>query len=98
MDRFLLRRLDAGPRPSPEVGRAWERLVASAGTVPIGQLAAEVGWSHKHLIARFLQQVGVRPKTADRLLRFDGVWRRPDERRPLDWAWSRMRPVCRPGA
>jgi AraC-like DNA-binding protein len=66
MDRFLLGRLEVGPRPSPEVGRAWERLVASAGTVPIGQVASEVGWSHKHLIARFRQQVGVRPKTAAR--------------------------------
>jgi AraC-like DNA-binding protein len=66
MDRFLLGRLEVGPRPSPEVGRAWERLVASAGTVPIGQIASEVGWSHKHLIARFRQQVGVRPKTAAR--------------------------------
>jgi hypothetical protein len=62
----LLGRLEVGPRPSPEVGRAWERLVASAGTVPIGQIASEVGWSHKHLIARFRQQVGVRPKTAAR--------------------------------
>jgi AraC-like DNA-binding protein len=86
-DRFLLERLDRGPRPAPEVGQAWERLVASGGSVPIAQLADEVGWSHKHLIARFRQQVGLRPKTAARLIRFDGVWRRLDRRQPLDWAW-----------
>jgi AraC-like DNA-binding protein len=85
VDRFLLRRLERGPRPSPEVGRAWERLVASGGAVPIGQLADEVGWSHKHLITRFKRQVGLRPKTAARLVRFNGVWRCLDERRPLDW-------------
>jgi AraC-like DNA-binding protein len=85
VDQFLLERLDRGPRPSPEVGRAWERLVATGGAVPIGQLAKEVGWSHKHLIARFTRQVGLRPKTAARLVRFDGVWRRLDQRRPLDW-------------
>jgi methylphosphotriester-DNA--protein-cysteine methyltransferase len=44
-----------------------------------------VGWSHKHLIAKFKQQIGVGPKTAARLVRFDQVWRRLDERRPLDW-------------
>jgi AraC-like DNA-binding protein len=85
MDQFLLRRLDRGPRPSPEVGRAWERLVATGGAVPIGRLAKEVGWSHRHLIARFRQQVGLGPKTAARVVRFDGVLRRLDERRPLDW-------------
>jgi AraC-like DNA-binding protein len=54
--------------------------------VPIGQIADEVGWSHRHLIARFRRQVGLRPKTAARLVRQQGVWRRLDERRPLDWA------------
>ena len=85
MDQFLLGQLDRGPQPSPEVGWAWERLVGTGGKVPIGQLATEVGWSHKHLISRFRQQVGLSPKTAARLVRFNGVWRRLDEHRPLDW-------------
>jgi AraC-like DNA-binding protein len=82
VDRFLLER---GPRPSPEVGWAWRRLVATGGAVPIGQLAREVGWSHKHLLAKFRRQVGLRPKTAARLIRFDGVLSRLDGRRRLDW-------------
>jgi AraC-like DNA-binding protein len=86
VDEFLLRRLDRGPRPSPEVARAWQRLVATGGAVPIRRLANEVGWSHKHLITKFKQQVGLAPKTAARLLRFDGVWRRLDDRAALDWA------------
>jgi AraC-like DNA-binding protein len=85
VDRFLLERLERGPRPSPEVGWAWQRLVATGGAVPIGQLAREVGWSHKHLLARFRRQVGLRPKTAARLIRFDGVLGRLDGRRRLDW-------------
>jgi AraC-like DNA-binding protein len=85
MDRFLLGRLDRGPRPAPEVARTWERLVATGGALPIRQLAREVGWSHRHLLTRFRQQVGLGPKTAARLVRFNGVWRRLDEDRPLDW-------------
>jgi AraC-like DNA-binding protein len=85
MDQFLLRRMAGGPRPSPQVGWAWQRLVTTGGTVPIGQIADEVGWSHKHLIVQFRRQAGLRPKTAARLIRFDRVWRHVDQRRPLDW-------------
>jgi AraC-like DNA-binding protein len=86
LDRFLLARLAVGPRPAPEVARAWARLEASGGKAPIGRIAEEVGWSHRHLIARFRQQVGVPPKTAARLVRLNGVWRRLDQARgPLDW-------------
>jgi AraC-like DNA-binding protein len=74
-----------GRGPRPRFGWAWQRLNASGGAAPIGELAREVGWSHKHLIARFRQQVGVAPKTAARLLRFNGVWRHLDTGRPLDW-------------
>src|SRR5919106_6746799 len=85
LDQFLLRRLERGPRPSPEVDRAWRRLVSTGGAVPIGRLAAEVGWSHKHLIARFRQQVGLAPKTAARLGRFKGVLRQVGSAPRLDW-------------
>ena len=53
--------------------------------MPIAQLATEVGWSHRHLIARFKEQVGLRPKTAARLVRFQGVLGRLEAGRGLDW-------------
>jgi AraC-like DNA-binding protein len=76
MDRFLLDAADRGPRPLPEVARAWQLLVDSGGLVAIGRVAEEVGWSHKRLITRFGQQVGLTPKTAARLVRFERVLRR----------------------
>lgn len=86
MDEFLLRRLARGPRPSPEVGWAWQRLITTRGTLPIGRIADEVGWSHKHLIARFRRQAGLRPKTAARLIRLDAVWQHLDQQpKRLDW-------------
>jgi AraC-like DNA-binding protein len=76
LDAYLMRQARDGPDPSPEVAWAWRRLLASGGKVAIGRLAGEVGWSQKHLITRFRQQVGLPPKTAARLIRFGAVWRR----------------------
>jgi transcriptional regulator GlxA family with amidase domain len=42
-------------------------------------IARQVGWSHKHLITRFEQQVGVAPHMAARLVRLSGVWRHIDD-------------------
>ena len=50
-------------------------LVQSGGTSTIAEIAREVGWSHKHLITKFKQQVGVAPRLAARLLRLSRVWR-----------------------
>ncbi|GAA2112976.1 AraC family transcriptional regulator [Actinomadura alba] len=70
LDRMLLARLEAGPVPSPEVARAWRLLSANAGRMSVGELANEVGWSRKHLVNRFKQQVGLSPKVTARVLRF----------------------------
>ncbi|MFC5065080.1 helix-turn-helix domain-containing protein [Actinomycetospora atypica] len=63
--------LAAAPAPlDPEVARAWSLLDASAGRVAVGALAAEVGWSRRHLSRRFTAQVGLPPTVAGRVLRF----------------------------
>lgn len=85
LDAYLLRRAQDGPEPSPEVSWAWRRLMVTGGKLPIRRLAADVGWSHKHLITRFRQQVGLPPKTAARLLRFDAVWRHLATHSPARW-------------
>ena len=65
------RRLDDPPEPPSEVVRAWRRLVATGGGVEIGGLAAEVGWSRRHLSEKFRTEVGLTPKVAARVLRFE---------------------------
>jgi AraC-like DNA-binding protein len=92
VDQLLLDRLDTGPHPSPEVGRAWQLLVAAGGSAPIRRIADEVGWSHKHLITRLGQQVGLAPKTAARLIRFDRVVRAMS--RPRPHGWERIAAEC----
>lgn len=69
-DAFLGRRLGAAS-VDPEVAISWDRIVASRGLVRIGELAADCGWSRKRLWARFSAQLGLTPKRAAMLVRFD---------------------------
>jgi len=55
----------------PEVAWAWRRIVDGGGRVEIEGLAGELGWSRKRLWSRFRSQVGLPPKRAAQLVRFD---------------------------
>jgi AraC-like DNA-binding protein len=46
-------------------------MVTSRGRLRVDQLAGEVGWSRKRLWSRFRSQVGITPKRAAQLVRFD---------------------------
>lgn len=76
-DRFaiaqtaLARRYEAGRAVDPEVAFSWARMLRSRGRVRVEQLADEVGWSRKRLWARFGAQIGLVPKHAAMLVRFD---------------------------
>jgi AraC-like DNA-binding protein len=71
VDRALADALDIGQRPDPEVVGAWRTLEHRRGDVPIGEIQAATGWSRRRLAARFREQVGLTPKAAARVLRFD---------------------------
>ncbi|MFI9845399.1 helix-turn-helix domain-containing protein [Nonomuraea sp. NPDC051941] len=70
-DALLARRHEARPPVDPEVAWAWQRIVAGRGLVRVDGLAAEVGWSRKRLWSRFRSQIGLPPKRAVKLVRFD---------------------------
>ncbi|HVA06260.1 MAG TPA: helix-turn-helix domain-containing protein [Acidimicrobiales bacterium] len=78
-DRFaivetaLARRHDAGRAVDPEIAFAWEKMVTSRGRIRVERLAADAGWSRKRLWSRFGSQIGLTPKRAARLIRFDGA-------------------------
>jgi AraC-like DNA-binding protein len=55
----------------PEVGYAWDRLAETGGNLRIAELAREVGWSRRHLAELFRVEIGVGPKAAARLIRFE---------------------------
>jgi AraC-like DNA-binding protein len=71
LDETLGARLAAAPSPPPEVARAYARIMRSGGAVRVEALAAETGWSRRHLAARFQEEVGLPPKAFARIIRFE---------------------------
>lgn len=70
-DAWIAKRCVAAARVHPEVAWAWHRMVAGRGMGRIDQLAAELGWSRQRLWSRFQSQLGLSPKRAAKLIRFD---------------------------
>jgi AraC-like DNA-binding protein len=76
-DRFAVvtdllgRRLGVRAAVDPEVAHSWRRTCTDRGRVRVDGLAGEVGWSRKRLWSRFRAQLGVTPKRAAQLVRFD---------------------------
>jgi AraC-like DNA-binding protein len=60
-----------GPEPDPMVTWMWYRLRVSGGRARVSHLVSETGRSHRHVAARFRDQVGVTPKTAANIFRFE---------------------------
>jgi AraC-like DNA-binding protein len=73
LDEILLRLVRASPGVgiAPEVGWAWRRLLRTGGALRVSDLAAGTGWSGRHLTSRFRAEIGLTPKAAARVVRFD---------------------------
>ncbi len=71
LDDVLTRRLVDSREVPPELGQAWCMLVETGGQARIADVAATVGWSRRHLSARFKGEYGLSTKQAARVLRFE---------------------------
>lgn len=69
--RGLARAGTGGAGPPPEVARAWDLLVSSGGTARVADVAADVGWSPRHLGERLRRETGLGTKAAARVIRFE---------------------------
>ena len=81
--RLLARRLSEERSPAPEVAYTVGRLRASRGAARVETLAAEVGWSRRHLAARVRAEVGLAPKALARLIRVEHAAQRVRAGEPL---------------
>jgi AraC-like DNA-binding protein len=81
LDRAFVSKLSPAS-PPPEISWAWARLAKTHGSVPVQQLAAEVGYSRRHFSERFRDAMGVAPKLAARVFRFERACRLMADQRP----------------
>ncbi|ROU04100.1 helix-turn-helix domain-containing protein [Histidinibacterium lentulum] len=68
VERFLQGRFLHAPSALTE--GAWTLMMRAHASLRVEQLAAELGVSRKHLSRRFQHEIGLRPKTVARILRF----------------------------
>jgi AraC-like DNA-binding protein len=73
LDAALLRRARDARPVRPDVDRAWALLRASSGRIGVEALASALNCSRRHLARRFAEDVGMPPKVAARLIRFEAA-------------------------
>ncbi len=71
IERLIMGRIGSTSLQLDVVAWAVRRIEASAGTIDMRTLAAQMGYSQKHAIKLFHEHVGVPPKLLARIVRFD---------------------------
>ncbi len=71
LEGWLLGRLRDAEPVRADVARAWGRIVAAGGDVPMEAVRAELRCSRRHLATRFAQEIGLPPKAYARVVRFE---------------------------
>ena len=86
LDSFIATRIHRARPMSPRILWAWQQLQHPENSIRIGALAAELGWSPKHLVSRFRDQIGLPPSSVARILRFHRVVRLLEGADSVRWA------------
>ncbi len=71
VDRVLTTKIAASQHTlRPEILWAWQQIESYGGCISMRELARQLGWSDRHFIQQFRQQIGIPPKAAARQIRF----------------------------
>ena len=86
VERLLLERITASRRSVDIVAWAVRRIEGAGGAVDMRELSRQLGYSQKHVITLFHEQVGVAPKLFARLVRFERLLQRLRAGDGVSWA------------
>ena len=71
VEAALVHQVARGTGPPNWVGWMWRQIQMSGGQARIGDLVAQTGWSHRHVATVFREQIGLAPKEAAGVIRFE---------------------------
>ncbi|PJJ57703.1 AraC-like DNA-binding protein [Mumia flava] len=71
VETLLLDRASRTADPPGWLPWMWGQIHASGGQARIADLVSATGWSHRHVTSRFAEHVGVTPKQASSVVRFE---------------------------
>lgn len=86
VEHFVMERIAEAPDGLPAVDYAFRRIVEAEGRLQISVLAAEIGWSRKHLAQRFAAEIGLGPKAIGRIVRFNRALAAATDGSSTGWA------------
>jgi AraC-like DNA-binding protein len=86
LERWLGQRARCRTRPTPSVNRALTLISHKPDGIRVGDIAEQIGISHKHLLREFDRCVGLSPKVFARLCAFQRVIHSVGQTSQVDWA------------
>lgn len=85
-ERFLLKHFQRKFNLNPAVEYALAEILRSPDQLNLGRVSNRIGYSQKHFISMFKQQVGITPKTYLKIIRFQKAIKEIEQSREVDWA------------
>lgn len=85
-ERFLLKHFQNKFTLNPSVEYALAEIIRSPDQLNLGRVSERVGYSQKHFISMFKQQVGVTPKAYLKIMRFQKAINEIETTGDVDWA------------
>ena len=71
VEAALVRQVAREAGPPAWLAEMWRKIRASGGQVRVGDLVAQTGWSHRHVATVFRAEIGLTPKEAAGIIRFE---------------------------
>lgn len=85
VERFLLKNFQRHFKLNPAVDYALREILGSPDQLNLGRVSNKIGYSQKHFISMFKQQVGITPKAYLKIIRFQKAIGEIEQRREVDW-------------
>jgi len=84
-ERFLLKHFQNRFTLNPAVEYALAEIISRPDQINLGRVSHSIGYSQKHFIAMFRQQVGITPKSYLKIIRFQKAVGEIEQRQEMNW-------------